>query len=96
MNNLSVDISERCCAEYPECTHILYWYEGFKEGLKHPGMRFIASAVVGQWSEEQLKAFRRYVEWCGPIHARNCPADDTCDCEWKETLDVINAALRLA
>ena len=28
-------ISERCCGEYPECTHVLYWYEGFKEGLKH-------------------------------------------------------------
>lgn len=53
-----------------------------------------AAAPAAQLSEEQLKHLRRYVEWCGPIHSRSCPADDTCACEWKPTLDAINDLLR--
>ena len=52
------------------------------------------AAAQPKLTEEQLEHFRRYVVWCGPVHSQDCPVDDTCNCEWKPTLDAINALLQ--
>ena len=36
-----------------------------------------------------LPLLRRYVEWSGPIHAGNCPGDDTCACCAKPMHDAV-------
>jgi hypothetical protein len=36
------------CDEFPECTHVLYWYQGFKAGTAHSREREQFETVLGQ------------------------------------------------
>ena len=36
------------CDEYPECTHVLYWHEGFKAGMARGREREQFETVLGQ------------------------------------------------
>lgn len=43
-----------------------------------------------------LGALKQYAEWMGPACLRNCPADDTCECEARPIHDAIRDAIELA
>lgn len=66
----------------------------------YPAMRAVLVPAIEQATKrvraEDLLRLRAYVVAQGPIHDDDCPGDDTCECSWKPTLDVVNALCRLA
>ena len=47
-------------------------------------------------TEAEIEGLRDYVQWHGPVHSADCPADDTCECLGKSANDAVTAILRKA
>jgi hypothetical protein len=63
------------------------------------GRDVIRAVQQAQQERDALKAIGphllHYIEWSGPVHAEQCPGDDTCDCLGKEMNDAANALAKL-
>ena len=47
-------------------------------------------------TEADVEGLRQFIDWHGPLHGAECPADDTCDCLGKPANDAVNAICQKA